>query len=146
LITAESAWKLKVQRARQHQLALEAALREYSQLHPFDLISNLEENDLVVRVHMKHEIPAELSLIVGDLLHNARSALDLLVMAASRVRASESGRQLSLAEERSLSFPITRTKLDSFTASRSQNTSGLPHTTVTNLIESILLCRQARSS
>jgi len=114
----ESAWKLKLGRARQHQLALEAALREYSQLHPFELVSRLEGNDLVVRVHMQHDIPADLSLIVGDLLHNARSALDLLVMSAARAAASETGRGLSPAQERSLSFPITRTEPDFERAAR----------------------------
>lgn len=107
---AESAWKLKVGRASHHQRDLEAALREYSQLNPFGLVSKLEGNDLVVRVSMRQEIPEVLSLIVGDLLHNARSALDIVVMSAARDLASESGRQLSFAEERELFFPVTRSK------------------------------------
>jgi hypothetical protein len=109
---AESPWKRKLGRARGHERDLEAALREYSQFHPFELVSAIEGNDLVVRVHVRHEIPEELSLIVGDLLHNARSALDLLVTSAARNYAFESGRQLSSGEERALSFPITRTESD----------------------------------
>jgi hypothetical protein len=104
----DSAWKPKLGRARHHELDLKSALHEYSQLDPFELVSALEDNDLVVRVHVRHEVPEELSLIVGDLLHNARSALDLLVTSAARSYTSESGRQLSSVEERALFFPITR--------------------------------------
>jgi hypothetical protein len=107
-----AAWKPKLRRARHHELDLEAALREYSQLDPFELVSRLEGNDLVVRVHVRHEIPEELSLIVGDLLHNVRSALDLLITSAARNFTSESGRQLASNEERTLSFPITRAESD----------------------------------
>src|SRR5262249_7950613 len=115
---AESVWKLKVGRARHHLLDFETALREYSRQHPFEIVSELEGNDLVVRVHIRRAIPAELSLIVGDLLHNARSALDLLVMSIAKSAASESGCRLSPADERSLSFPITRTEADFERAAR----------------------------
>jgi hypothetical protein len=109
---ADSAWRSKLRRARHHERDLEAALRQYSQLNPFELISKLEGNDLVVRVHIRHKVPEELSLIVGDLLHNARSALDLLVTSAAWDFASESGSQLTPADERKLFFPVTRTESD----------------------------------
>ncbi|HUZ53038.1 MAG TPA: hypothetical protein VMU94_10985 [Streptosporangiaceae bacterium] len=109
---ADSAWKPKLRRARHHERDLEAALRRYSQLDPFELVSKLEGNDLVVRVHVRHQVPVELSLIVGDLLHNARSALDLLVTSAAWDFALKSERQLSPAEERRLFFPVTRTEPD----------------------------------
>src|SRR5262249_22828213 len=109
---ADRDWKPKLRRARHHERALEAALRQYSELNPFELVSKLEGNDLVVRVHIRHEIPQELSLIVGDLLHNARSALDLLVTSVAWDFASESGSQLTPADERKLFFPVTRTESD----------------------------------
>lgn len=109
---ANSAWKSKLRRARRHERDLEAALRQYSQLNPFELSSKLEGNDLVVRVHIRHEIPEELSLIAGDSLHNARSALDLLVTSAAWNFASESGSQLTPVDERKLFFPVTRTESD----------------------------------
>jgi hypothetical protein len=109
---ADSAWKPKLRRARHHERDLEAALRRYSQLDPFELVSKLEGNDLVVRVHVRHEVPEELSLIAGDLLHNARSALDHLVASAAWDFALKSDRQLSPADERKLFFPVTRTEPD----------------------------------
>lgn len=115
---AVSNWKPKLRRARHHERDLEAALRQYSELNPFELVSKLEGNDLVVRVHIRHEIPEELSLIVGDLLHNARSALDLLATSAARDFASESGTELTPADERRLFFPVTRTESDFDTAAR----------------------------
>lgn len=107
---ADSAWRAKLKRARYHAQELQVALRNYSQLDPFELVTNLEGNDLVVRVHIRHEVPDELSLIAGDLLHNARSALDLLITSVAREFALKSGRELSSADERALSFPITRTE------------------------------------
>jgi hypothetical protein len=109
---ADSAWKPKLRRARHHERDLEAVLRQYSQLDPFELVSKLEGNDLVVRVHVRHEVPEELSLIVGDLLHDARSALDHLVTSAAWDFALKSDRQLSPSDERRLFFPVTRTEPD----------------------------------
>jgi hypothetical protein len=106
----DPAWRPKLRRARHHARDLDAALREYSQLDPFELVTGIEGNDLVVRVHIRHEIPEELSLITGDLLHNARSALDLLITSVATDFASKSGRELSSDDERTLSFPITRTE------------------------------------
>jgi hypothetical protein len=107
---ADSAWRAKLGRARRHAQELDAALRSYSQLDPFELITELEGNDLVVRVRIRHEVPEELSLICGDLLHNARSALDLLITSVARDFALKAGRELSPADERALSFPVTRTE------------------------------------
>jgi hypothetical protein len=107
---ADAFWKSKLRRARHHARDLQTALNEYSQLDPFELVSRIEGNDLVVRVHMRHEIPEELSLITGDLVHNARSALDILVTSTARGLAARSGRELSSDDERALSFPITRTE------------------------------------
>jgi hypothetical protein len=109
---ADSDWKPKLRRARHHERALEAAVHHYSELDPFELVSRYEGNDLVVRVHIRHEIPEELSLIVGDLLHNARSALDLLITSAAWDFASESGTELTPVDERKLFFPVTRTESD----------------------------------
>jgi hypothetical protein len=61
---------------------------------------------------VRHQVPEELSLIVGDLLHNARSALDHLVTSAAWDFALKSDRQLSPADERRLFFPVTRTEPD----------------------------------
>jgi hypothetical protein len=107
---ADPVWKSKLRRARHHARDLQVALREYSQLDPFELVTGLEGNDLVVRVHIRHEIPEDLSLITGDLLHNARSALDLLVTSVAKGFAFNSGRELSSDDERKLSFPVTRTE------------------------------------
>src|ERR1700722_3430128 len=75
-----SAWGPKLRRARHHELDLEAALRKYSQLDPFELVSKLEGNDLVVRDHMRHEIPKDLSLILRHFLHNTLSPPDRSTM------------------------------------------------------------------
>jgi hypothetical protein len=55
------------------------------------------------RLHITAPIPVEIALIIGDVLHNLRSALDSVVFEMVRVDLS---RELSPEEERSCQFPI----------------------------------------
>lgn len=100
-------WRHKVARARQHQAELERELARVHEDPPYRLSSRHEGNDIVVRVEMFGEIPVQLSLIVGDLLHNARSALDVLVFELAQSGEGELRRVPDDREARSLSFPIT---------------------------------------
>ena len=55
------------------------------------------------RLHITAGIPAEISLITGDVLHNLRLALDSLVFG---IVQDDLGRELLEDEERSCQFPI----------------------------------------
>jgi hypothetical protein len=97
---ADSAWPAKLGERATMRRTWKWLCVTTHKLDPFELVAELEANDHVVRVHIRHEIPQELSLIAGDLLHNARSALDLLITSAAHEFALKSGRELSPADER----------------------------------------------
>jgi hypothetical protein len=70
---------LKLNRSRQHIAELENKSRNYLDSEPFRVIQSEEENgDLVWRIKIQKQVPLEFSAIVGDGVHNMRSALDLL--------------------------------------------------------------------
>lgn len=94
-------------RARQHQAALHEELTGLQTDPIYELAASREGNDLVVRASVNGEVPTQLALVVGDLLHNARSALDLLVFERAQEGQGTLGRPPSADEERSLFFPIT---------------------------------------
>lgn len=71
---------LKFQRAREHVAELERRVREFIDSKPFEVYEEEEQatGDLVTRVRIHRQPPAELGLVIGDIVHNARTALDHL--------------------------------------------------------------------
>ena len=59
-------------------------------------------NEVAYRLHIRREAPAEISTVVGDVLHNLRSALDSL---AYELAVRSKGQALTKEEERLTSFP-----------------------------------------
>jgi hypothetical protein len=72
--------RLKFGRSRDHIAELEGAIRAYIERRPFSVHpeEELSTGDLVYRVKVSESPPIELSLLLGDAIHNARSALDYL--------------------------------------------------------------------
>jgi hypothetical protein len=79
-VTAHSASgaRAKLRRARRHLTDLEEAAKEYLASDPFQVytVAEPERGPISYRVHVRAEPPEELGLMLGDALHNARSALD----------------------------------------------------------------------
>jgi hypothetical protein len=70
----------KLNRAKKHFSDLAKTIHEYHSSVPFNAICEDEAGDLVYRVKINKPVPAiELSLIIGDLIHNLHSALDLRI-------------------------------------------------------------------
>jgi hypothetical protein len=104
----ESSWRTKIARAREHLESLTQEVSIFLAAAPYRVETSREGNDVVVRVHDLARIPPRLSLIVGDAAHNARSALDHLVMdLAERGKGTLGRRPTSDAEERRLYFPVS---------------------------------------
>jgi hypothetical protein len=99
--------EMKFQRAREHAAELERRVREFLESTPFEVYEEEEQatGDLVTRVRVHRQPPPELSLIIGDIVHNARTALDHL--AWQLVRAN------GVQPEEKTAFPIAWSK-DSF--------------------------------
>ena len=69
----------KIARARRHLAEVQAAIAAYFATQPFSLLATEQPNgDLLYRVEIASAVPEELGSVVGDVVHNARAALDHL--------------------------------------------------------------------
>lgn len=93
--------KVKLARAARHIQELEAVARSYLASTPFTLTRTEEPNgDLIWRVKINRPVPLEWSAIVGDAVHNLRSALDLLAWQLVEINGAQASRDTC--------FPITQ--------------------------------------
>jgi hypothetical protein len=72
--------KLKVKRADQHILELQAVIGSFLKTDFYRLFIEVDPNDgsNLVRFEATKDMPWEVPLIIGDIVHNLRSALDLM--------------------------------------------------------------------
>lgn len=96
--------RLKLQRARHHLEDIHHRVQDFIALDPckFRIDPHPEPPQYAVRGYVNRPVPAEIGVVVGDFVHNARSALDLLVYAISSLDAASPARG-------DLQFPITTT-------------------------------------
>ena len=102
---ASRPWEVKLRRATTHMTDLRSRVEKHLAGRPFDVAGEFQDNGRTIQVRMIGDtsIPDEWSAIVGDVLHNMRSALDCLVVALAEANL---GRSLTEPEERPLQFPI----------------------------------------
>ena len=72
--------KLKVERAKEHIRQLEAEIRAFHERKPYRIVVEEEpqSGDQIYRVKIKEQPSPRWATIIGDIVHNLRSALDLL--------------------------------------------------------------------
>jgi hypothetical protein len=70
--------RLKLQRARRHVDELEREITAFLVARPFRLVIEQQEEWHAWTVRLRKNVPLEFSAIIGDAVHNLRSALDLL--------------------------------------------------------------------
>jgi hypothetical protein len=104
---------LRLERAWEHLQCLEAECRTWLEEHPYRVYGELdaERRNKLVKVEIFHQPPAELGLLIGDCLHNMRSALDNLVY---DLAIAHRGSPLSRSIARVSQFPIFK-DCDQFT-------------------------------
>ncbi|MBO1768248.1 hypothetical protein [Allobranchiibius sp. GilTou38] len=102
--TAQAKWAdAKLARAQQHRHDLVGRIAAWAGTSPPKYDGNIADDRLSyeVRVQMRHSPPLEeWSLILGDALHNLRSALDVLVWSLAEVET------LSGKEQKRLMWPV----------------------------------------
>ncbi|MEZ4553119.1 MAG: hypothetical protein R3B59_04355 [Dehalococcoidia bacterium] len=93
-------WWVKVKRAQRHMVEIRRCVRAYSERHPYEAVrirySKSEGDKWGFSLRITEDPEPELSAMVGDFVHNLRSALDVAVVGHSRPSA----------RRRSASFPI----------------------------------------
>jgi len=93
--------RLKLQRATSHLQELDQAVAAYIASKPFRVqMSEDASEDLVYTVRIAAPVPSEWAAIIGDIVHNVRSSLDLL---ANQLVATSGG-----APDTNTRFPISR--------------------------------------
>lgn len=88
--------KAKLQRARKHFAELITLVDEYMSTQPFSFSA---VGDAVI-VRVEKQVPQEINIVLGDVVHNLRAALDLLVCDLIRANGSQVTRDSA--------FPITK--------------------------------------
>jgi hypothetical protein len=78
---SETAWWAKHQHAQEHLVALREVCAQYQSTNPLEVIPESTEvpGEIAYRLQRTTPIPVTIGLIVGDLVHCLRSALDSLV-------------------------------------------------------------------
>lgn len=103
LMDPASAWWAKLNHAKVHAGTLGKIVAEYQAAKPISMSAEPGDNEVAYRLHISRPVPLDISLAVGDILHNARSALDALVYGLA---VDQVGRRLNEREERACQFPI----------------------------------------
>ena len=93
--------KAKLQRARKHLAELASLVAEYMSTQP---IRASEVGDSII-VRVANQVPQEINVVLGDVVHNLRSAIDLLVCDLIRANGSQVTRDSA--------FPITTNGIQS---------------------------------
>ncbi|MFC0532327.1 hypothetical protein [Phytohabitans kaempferiae] len=107
-LDASAPWNVKARRAARHLTELRQEVDAFRSRRPFALTPEPTDTPgrLAYRLKFREPIPADLSAIVGDVLHNLRSALECVAYElAQRTR----GAALTPTEERATTFPIRPT-------------------------------------
>jgi hypothetical protein len=86
---------VKTERAYQHVTNLHARLKAFLDTSPYQIIidDDSETGDRVFRVRKIADVPIEINAILGDAIHNLRSALDHLVCQLVEVNGGKAGTQ-----------------------------------------------------
>jgi hypothetical protein len=74
--------KLKVNRAKRHTAELEEAVATYLAREPFKVVvfpGDQGPRSVVIKFRVAEEVPKTFSTIIGDAIHNLRTALDLMM-------------------------------------------------------------------
>jgi hypothetical protein len=96
---------LKLSRAQDHLRDLKAAVERFMETEPYVAVAEHQVHGLhkVYRLKVRDVPPDSISLLAGDFLHNARSALDYLAYALAE---DGKGKPLNAGERRDVTFPI----------------------------------------
>lgn len=99
-------WDAKLSRAQELLNTLSEEIRTFTESGDVgvEIDGGPGDQARIVRLVQKRDPPIRLSVIIGDFLHNTRSALDSVVFALATFYA---GRPLTETEEGALAFPVT---------------------------------------
>ena len=96
-------WWLKFKRAQQHMAEIRSEARRYASAHPYQTvpIRQPQRYDSVqrYRLNIVQQPDPVIAIMLGDFVHNLRSALDHVVVAASRPRSERANAGFPISTE-----------------------------------------------
>jgi hypothetical protein len=94
MTTALNGPRIKLRRARALAADLQQQIEAYLATQPFAIEDAEEEGtgDLVYIVRVRAPVPEEFGAVIGDVIHNARAALDLLIWQAVEANGGTPGK------------------------------------------------------
>jgi hypothetical protein len=98
-------WQLKTDRAQHYIDDLATQVNDFGRRVRWEISpeSGSQPGETNYRLRISEPVPATFSVIIGDVLHNLRSALDC---AAFEIAQRHAGRALTEKEERDAVFPV----------------------------------------
>lgn len=104
---ADAPWWAKMRRAEAHIRSLRERLEDINADPPWSVKPEpgRQANETAFRLHVRSSIPVDLVTVVGDAVHNMRSALDTIAFALAREYV---GSPLSESQEQATKFPICK--------------------------------------
>jgi hypothetical protein len=110
MLEDEAAWWAKLQRAREHHATLSGLVADYLATEPYTLDrETVGPTEAAYRLHIHDDAPVAISTVVGDLVHNLRSALDALAYSLAEHSVDK---PLNSKQRRATMFPVCRTPED----------------------------------
>jgi hypothetical protein len=105
MLDDDAAWWAKLRRADRHREKLAGLVAAFKANDPYTLKPEMTDrpDEVAYRLRVWREAPADISTVIGDVLHNLRSALDAL---AFEVAVQSVNRTLTKTEEGATEFPI----------------------------------------
>lgn len=100
-----SAWWAKMDRAEEHLDDLEGEVGQFIRggTYEVELMPGAVPHETDLRLRISRPIPVRFSTMIGDVLHNLRSALDCVAFELARRHV---GRELTEDEQQACEFPI----------------------------------------
>jgi hypothetical protein len=96
-------WWLKFKRAQQHMVDIRREARRYADSHPYDIVPirqpRPQENPPRFRLRITQQPDPCIAIMLGDFIHNLRSALDHVVVAASSPRSTRKNASFPISTE-----------------------------------------------
>ena len=113
-MTVPQGVEAKLERAQQHLETLRGLIDEFMATYPYEVGRTIEDGGRrhIYRFNKYEPTPTTVSVVIGDCVHNIRSALDHTVFSLATSGAKAQGNSLSDIEERSVQFPVSLTEND----------------------------------
>jgi hypothetical protein len=100
--------RLKIERAKTHFYDLSDQIESFTKTKPNSIVfdTDTKTGEQIARIRVHHKPSPYFALMIGDVLHNLRAALDIAVVELVRDRRGKNGQVMSRTALDTAGFPI----------------------------------------